>query len=224
MLTLLAALAVGSPAAAPASGSSTSAFPAAGIIVGNRLSVRARPSLQAAVLKRMPQFRRDFRRTVVLAVAADVVAGRRWLRVEIPSRPNGRTGWVPATAVQVSSTHRLIVIDRSQRRLTVYVDGKPRYVTKVAVGRPGMETPLGHFYVAAGFRPTESFLGVYAFETSAYSKLSEWPGGGIVAIHGWNDTSVLGKAVSHGCVRVSNTGMHALSLIVPIGTPITIKN
>ena len=52
--------------------------------------------------------------------------------------------------------------------------------------------------------PTAPILGAFAFETSAYSKLSEWPGGGIVGIHGTNTPSLLGQAVSHGCVRVAN--------------------
>ena len=41
-----------------------------------------------------------------------------------------------------------------------------------------METPLGRFYVQAAFRPDDSFLGSFAFETSAYSRLTDWPGGG----------------------------------------------
>src|ERR671933_115137 len=67
-----------------------------------------------------------------------------------------------------------------------------------------METPLGLFYVAAKYDPRDAFLGPFAFETSAYSRLSDWPGGGIVGIHGTSMPQLLGQAVSHGCVRVSN--------------------
>ena len=222
MLALLAALAGGAPAAAAAPGASP-LFPAAGVLLADELRVRAWPSATAPVIKRIPQFRRDFRRSVVLAIADAALGGRRWLQVQVPSRPNGRTGWVPASAVRVAPTRRLIVIDRSERSLRLYVKGKLRYLTRVAVGRPGMETPLGGFYVQARYRPLEPFLGAFAFETSAYSKLSEWPGGGIVGIHGWNDPSVLGTAASHGCVRVSNAGIRALRRLVPVGTPITIK-
>ena len=76
---------------------------------------------------------------------------------------------------------------------------------KVAVGAPGMETPLGLYYVTFRFRPIKQpFLGTFAFATSAYSKLSDWPGGGIVGLHGTYQPWLLGQAASHGCVRMSN--------------------
>ena len=88
-----------------------------------------------------------------------------------------------------------------------------------------METPLGHYYVAATFdRPEDAVLGVYAIETSAYSKLTDWPGGGIVGIHGTNQPRLLGQAVSHGCVRVSNQTALRLKRLAPLGTPIFIKS
>ena len=85
-----------------------------------------------------------------------------------------------------------------------------------------METPLGTFYVMAKYRPTTPILSAFAFETSAYSKLSEWPGGGIVGIHGTNMPWLLGQAVSHGCVRVANEAILRLRTLVPVGTPIKI--
>jgi lipoprotein-anchoring transpeptidase ErfK/SrfK len=65
-------------------------------------------------------------------------------------------------------------------------------------------------------------LGKFAFETSAYSKLSEWPGGGLVGIHGTYEPQLLGQAVSHGCVRVSNRDILRLRTRVGLGTPIHI--
>ena len=63
---------------------------------------------------------------------------------------------------------------------------------------------------------------MFALETSAYSRLTEWPGGGIVGIHGTSKPWLLGRAVSHGCVRVSNATAHALERLAPVGTPISI--
>jgi lipoprotein-anchoring transpeptidase ErfK/SrfK len=104
----------------------------------------------------------------------------------------------------------------------VYRFGKHVLHAKVAVGAPGRETPLGHYYVAAAYVPTDPFLGVYALETSAYSKLTDWPGGGIVGIHGTNEPWLLGQAVSHGCVRVSNDTASRLKRLTPVGTPVLI--
>jgi hypothetical protein len=70
-----------------------------------------------------------------------------------------------------------------------------------------METPLGRFYVQAKFRPTAPMLGAYGFETSAYSKLSEWPGGGIVGIHG-TDAPWLARA--GGLARVHQRRQRAI--------------
>jgi lipoprotein-anchoring transpeptidase ErfK/SrfK len=122
----------------------------------------------------------------------------------------------------VKPVSKEIVIDRSARTLELRDGGRTVVRTRVAVGAPGMETPLGRFYVVARFRPTAPILGAYAFETSAYSKLSEWPGGGVVGVHGTNTPSLLGQAVSHGCVRVANEVILRLSRLVPVGTPIRI--
>ena len=96
-------------------------------------------------------------------------------------------------------------------RLPEFFRGDRRLLhAKVAVGAPGRETPLGEFYVTARFVPDDPFLGAFAFESSAYSRLTEWPGGGIVGIHGTSEPWLLGRAVSHGCVRVSNATALAL--------------
>ena len=97
---------------------------------------------------------------------------------------------------------------------------------RVAVGKPGAETPLGLFYVTDKFDPAIdpdwAILGAYAFETSAYSKLTDWPGGGIVGMHGTPWPNLLGQAVSHGCVRLDNRDVEFLRNRVPLGTPVKI--
>jgi lipoprotein-anchoring transpeptidase ErfK/SrfK len=81
------------------------------------------------------------------------------------------------------------------------------------------------YYAAARFVPyNDPFLGVFGIETSGYSKLSEWPGGGVFGIHGTNAPQLLGQAVSHGCIRVSNLTAAKLRRYVPLGTPIVITD
>ncbi|MEO5574592.1 MAG: L,D-transpeptidase, partial [Gaiellaceae bacterium] len=198
--------------------------PAAGHIDWAQVAVRAKPSRIAPRVAVLTQFRADFRPRVVLAVGVRLDNRGRpdWYRVSLPGRPNGRTGWVPAASVDLKPIRKEIVIDRSDRTLELRDAGRVVLHTRVAVGAPGMETPLGRFYVMAKFRPTAPILGAYAFETTAYSKLSEWPGGGVVGIHGTNTPSLLGQAVSHGCVRVANEAILRLRDLVPAGTPIRI--
>lgn len=199
-------------------------LPASGHIVWAQVAVRPAPDRAAARIAVLTQFRADYRPRIVLAQA--VRKGRHgrpaWYRISLPGRPNGRTGWVPAASVELKPVRKEIVIDRSERTLELRTAGRVELRTRIAVGAPGMETPLGRFYVVAKYRPTAPILGAYAFETSAYSKLSEWPGGGIVGIHGTNAPSLLGQAVSHGCVRVANEAILRLRRLVPVGTPIRI--
>ena len=199
------------------------AIPTAAVLVSPRVAVHAAPSAHARLIKLMPQFRRDFRPTTLLVLAETRDAkGQKWLKLSLPQRPNGTTGWARERALKLRSLRRTVVIDLSQRKLRVLEQGKTRYATRVAVGRRGMETPRGLFYITASFRPTERYLGSYAFETSAYSKLSDWPGGGVVGLHGTTTPSLLGKAVSHGCVRMSNTAALILKRLAPTGTVVRI--
>ena len=196
-----------------------------GPIAWSQVAVRIRPTRTARVIKVMTQFRPDYRPRTVLALSelADPRTGApAWYRITIPGRPNGRTGWIPAASATVKPIDRWLVVYRGSRKFEFYVNGKLRRTGKVAIGRKGMETPLGLFYVQAKFDPSWPVLGAYAFETSGYSKLSDWPGGGVVGVHGTNTPDLIGQAVSHGCVRLYNKDIQYLRSVVRVGTPIKI--
>jgi hypothetical protein len=199
-------------------------FPAAGQLLVTRVAARTKPSPGSRVITTMRMFRDDYRIQEILAVATQLGSdGKPWYKISVPMRPNGTMGWIPARSVSLSPTLSQIVVHRATRTIDVFWNGKRALHAIVAVGAPGMETPLGHFYVAARFVPFQDpFLGVFAVETSAYSKLTEWPGGGVVGIHGTSKPQLLGQAVSHGCVRVSNMTAAALRRLAPLGTPIWI--
>jgi lipoprotein-anchoring transpeptidase ErfK/SrfK len=44
-----------------------------------------------------------------------------------------------------------------------------------------------------------------------------------VAIHGTNEPWLIGKAVSHGCVRMLDKDVLAVSKVVPAGSPVVIQ-
>ena len=197
----------------------------AGTIEVAQLLVRTAPSGSAPVLAKLSDLRpQDYRPRYVLAVAKKTVRGETaWYKITVPGRPNGRTGWVPANQVSIRSMPWQVVVFRGSRVIQLWKGTKLVYTNRVAVGAPGMETPTGLYYVTVRFKPVkEPFLGAFAFETSAYSNLSDWPGGGVVGLHGWADTSVLGQAVSHGCIRVSNATAVFLRDRIPVGTPIRV--
>jgi lipoprotein-anchoring transpeptidase ErfK/SrfK len=198
-------------------------FPAAGELLGTQIAVRTAPNRSAPVIRYLHQFRSDYRLQVVLALSQTTGAdGRTWFEVSLPMRPNGTVGWIPAGTVALRPTRNHIVVHRGLRTIELFRGNQRLLHAKVAVGAPGRETPLGEFYVTARFVPDDPFLGVFALETSAYSQLTEWPGGGKVGIHGTSKPWLLGRAVSHGCVRVSNATARTLERLAPVGTPISI--
>jgi lipoprotein-anchoring transpeptidase ErfK/SrfK len=219
------ALALGASPAFAASGAGlVGTFPAAGPLVSNTVAVHAWPSPVSRVITTIDQFRSDFRQEFVLAVGGVKRGsdGRPWYHIRLQLRPNGTMGWIPARAVSLAPVENRIVVEVGARRILIFHHGALVYQAKVAVGAPGRETPTGHFYVTARFVPDDPFLGVFAVETSAYSKLTEWPGGGKVGIHGTSMPQLLGQAVSHGCVRVSNASALMLRRYAAVGTPIDI--
>lgn len=190
------------------------------------LTVRSAPSNDASVVARLSEFRpQDYRQRYVLAVNA--IKGKNgkvaWYKITVPGRPNGRTGWVRAPHVSIRSAPWQVVVYRGSRVVQIWKGTKLVNTARVAVGAPGMETPTGLYFVTVRFKPVQTpFLGSFAFETSAYSKLSEWPGGGVVGLHGTTAPHLVGQAVSHGCVRLSNQTADFLRDRIPLGTPIRI--
>ena len=56
------------------------------------------------------------------------------------------------------------------------------------------------------------------------SLFADFAGGdGQIGIHGTNDPSSIGQAVSHGCVRVSNEVITQLNDLLPLGTPVVVR-
>ena len=213
-------------AAAPASSSSgqTVKLPAAGELITSRAVVRAAPAPTARALRVLHRLRPDGQFAVVLAIATRRGAdGHRWYELSLPGRPNGQRGWVRDELLDLHTVANRIVVRVGERRIFVrrIADNRLLVSGVVAVGKPGAETPLGRdFYVQGRFVPRDPFFGRFVLETSAYSKLSDWPGGGLAGIHGTNQPQLLGQAVSHGCVRVSDPVARALERLAPLGTPI----
>jgi hypothetical protein len=198
----------------------------AGTISVPQLLVRKAPSGRAPVLAKLSEFRpQDYRPRYVLAVGTKTgrTGAVAWYKITVPGRPNGRVGWVSASQVSIRPMPWQVIVFRRSMVMQLWKGTRLLHSNRVAVGAPGMETPLGLYYVTVRFKPVaEPFLGAFAFETSAYSRLSDWPGGGVVGVHGWNDPSVLGHAVSHGCIRVSNQTAAYLRDRIPLGTPIRV--
>jgi hypothetical protein len=152
--------------------------------------------------------------------------GRSWLQVRIPMRPNGKTGWVEASALGPAQLVRTqLLVDRRRLRATLYSSGQRVWRSRIGVGKPSTPTPAGRFWIREQISSPSPGgpYGPLAFGTSAYSRLSDWPGGGVIGIHGTNEPDLIPGRPSHGCIRMRNAAIRRLAHRMPIGTPIWIR-
>ncbi|HEX8207875.1 MAG TPA: L,D-transpeptidase [Solirubrobacteraceae bacterium] len=152
--------------------------------------------------------------------------GRRWFQVRLPMRPNGTTGWLPEFRLsELHAVRTSLVVDRQRQRATLRRRGRRIWSSRVGVGAPVSPTPRGRFYVREHIRTRDpgGIYGPWAIGTSAYSVLSDWPGGGVVGIHGTNQPGLIPGRPSHGCIRVPNAKIRRLARLAPVGTPVRIR-
>jgi lipoprotein-anchoring transpeptidase ErfK/SrfK len=229
------------PAAAVAGSVVTRAAPAPGttaVLSNERTStlsarvvyagiIRKKPAPTAKAMGRLRQLTEDGYPEVYLALRSYTdMSGNEWTQIRVPGRPNGRTGWVLRENLGAfNQTRWQIVVNRRTLRMTVYWNGKRRWRRPVGVGKPGTPTPSGRFWVREKIRVTDpsSPYWPYALGTADYSTLSEWPGGGVVGIHGdWNQPQLIPGRPSHGCIRMRDGDVAWLAKHVPVGTPLRI--
>jgi lipoprotein-anchoring transpeptidase ErfK/SrfK len=148
-----------------------------------------------------------------------------WYRVKLPMRPNGVVGYVRPGNVAVEKVRTRISVDLSRRELRFFRQGKLVLKTRVAVGSPAAPTPIGRYYVNQRLTVADvngpfgsAILGISAFS----NVLTDWAEGGPIAIHGTNEPWSIGRALSHGCVRVPNATLKRLFALTPAGTPVVI--
>lgn len=165
----------------------------------------------------------------VLGVLGEVVDARcrpTWYRVQLPIKPNGATGYVRAGDLALHSVETRLVVDLSERRVTLFRRGEPVLRTSAAVGAPGTPTPTGRFFVdqrIVAADPTGPW-GPGAIGISAFSPvLADWAQEGPIAIHGTDAPDSIGRAASNGCVRVRNAVLEELFAATQAGSPVLIR-
>jgi L,D-transpeptidase ErfK/SrfK len=122
-------------------------------------------------------------------------------RIQIPGLPEPNT--IPYS----------IQISISKRRLSLYKNGKLVKIFPIAVGKMLTNTPTGEFVIVnRQYNPGGPF-GVLWLSLSKQG----------YGIHGTNNPSSIGKAVSHGCVRMYNRDVMQLAEMVPNGTRVSIN-
>ncbi|MGI8593075.1 MAG: L,D-transpeptidase, partial [Solirubrobacteraceae bacterium] len=189
---------------------------------------RARPNDRAAPVRRLTPWTGDDTPELVLLLEERTDArDRTWVRVRLPMRPANRTGWV--RRARLGKDNRVatkLVVDRRALRATLYRDGRTVWTSPVGIGKPGWPTPPGRFYIRERLVPSDptGIYGVLAFGTSAYAPYAtDWPGGGVVGVHGTNQPELIPGRPSHGCIRVPNSRIRRLGQLMTLGTPLQIR-
>lgn len=188
--------------------------------------VRSQPGGKGRVIGRLHFNTEDGRPEIYLALRMYTDAdGNQWVLTQLPGRPNGRMGWVPREGLgEFRLVHEQLVIDRRKLRITLFKNGKKIFQAPVGIGARATPTPGGPSWIRErlnGFG--NPVYGPIAFGTGSYSKLSEWPGGGVVGIHGTNEPNLIPGRPSHGCVRMRNPSILKLDRLIKPGTPLLIK-
>lgn len=150
-----------------------------------------------------------------------------WLRVLLPSRPNGSTAWLhqhPAR-VQLAQTPYVITVDRAKFRLTLRRAAAVVGSWTAGIGKPDADTPAGRTFVLANVHDTEATFSDIILPLGAHSDTHTRYGGGpgTVGIHTWPTSDGFGTRSSDGCIRIPNAALSKLSSTVPLGTPVLIR-
>lgn len=192
----------------------------------SRARIRVAPLVNAKTTGQLRLLTEDGLPEIYLVLASRVdERGRTWMHIRIPRRPNGSTGWVLQEALgNLRTVRTMLRINRKTLRATLFRDGSPIWFARIGVGKASTPTPGGRFYIRERLRNLggKGIYGPWAFGTSAYSVLSEWPGGGVVGVHGTNEPALLPGRPSNGCIRLRNKSINRLVLLMPLGTPVEI--
>ncbi|MCM0649935.1 L,D-transpeptidase [Clostridium swellfunianum] len=107
-----------------------------------------------------------------------------------------------------------VTVNTAAKRMTLFKDGTIFKIYPIAIGKPSTPTPKGNFKIInKAYQPGGPFG-------------ARWLGlnapNGDYGIHGTNNPSSIGKAVSNGCIRTYNNNIIELYNLVPVGTPVKI--
>jgi hypothetical protein len=120
----------------------------------------------------------------------------------------------------VAATKRVIVVSLEDHKLALVEDGQVKKVYTVAVGKPSTPSPVGTFKIARRvMNPTYSHDGRIVPPGPGNPVGTRWMGLSVpgYGIHGTNVPNSIGKAASHGCIRMAKSDLEELYPMVEVG-------
>jgi lipoprotein-anchoring transpeptidase ErfK/SrfK len=121
---------------------------------------------------------------------------------------------------------RLVLVSLADRKLAVLENGKLIRTFPVSVGAPHSPSPVGEFQIVNRVsNPTYYHPGVMIAPGSDNPIGPRWVGLSRkgYGIHGTNEASSIGKARSHGCIRLRNGDIKQFFAMVRVGDTVEIR-
>jgi lipoprotein-anchoring transpeptidase ErfK/SrfK len=149
-----------------------------------------------------------------------------WVSVVLPSA-NRTLGWLPAGGWTITPLRDQLVVALASHTLTWYREGRRMQSWTVATGTSRTPTPLGRtFILGRSAAPSSVYAGVDVFVLGAVpddpSTLSAGLRGAHTGLHAWYSSSVFGKSVSNGCIRMPRSGQQTLLAELTSGTELVV--
>jgi len=129
-------------------------------------------------------------------------------------------------AAPVTEAHRKVVVSIPHRKLALVEGGKVKKVYAVAVGVQQSPTPVGKFEVKTRLvKPTYYHPGKVIPPGANNPLGTRWIGLSTkgYGIHGTNQEDSIGKAASHGCIRMRRTDLEELFAEIQVGDQVEIQ-
>jgi lipoprotein-anchoring transpeptidase ErfK/SrfK len=123
-------------------------------------------------------------------------------------------------STQAAAATRTIVVSLEDRKLALIEDGHVMKVYTVAVGKPSSPSPEGTFEIRRRVKnPVYQHEGKVIQPGPANPVGSRWMGLSIkgYGIHGTNEPKSIGKAASHGCIRMAKKDLEEMYEMVSVG-------
>jgi len=120
----------------------------------------------------------------------------------------------------VTAPKRTIVVSLEDRKLALIQDGQVKKVYTVAVGKPSSPSPEGTFLIERRVaNPVYRHGGKTVQPGPGNPVGTRWMGLNKhgYGIHGTNEPNSIGKAASHGCIRMAEADLEEFYALVDVG-------
>jgi hypothetical protein len=128
-----------------------------------------------------------------------------------------------ATEALAEGGTRRLVVSLPDRKIALFENGRVVKIYPIAVGKNSTPSPRGSFHIASRVvKPTWYQPGKVVHAGPANPLGTRWMGLGYkgYGIHGTNRPKSIGKAASHGCIRMRNQDVEDLFERVEVGDPV----